>query len=76
MPSQLPRPPQHRLTRNEIVCDCKRMPKDPPISVRLEPDEREAIEQAAREDDRPVSALVRKIVVEWLRRHGRGRKKS
>lgn len=40
------------------------------IGVRLEPDEKAALEKAAAADDRSVSAMVRKITVEWLRKHG------
>ena len=46
------------------------MTKKPPIGVRFEPDELEALAKAAAADDRPPSALVRKIVAEWLRKHG------
>ena len=42
----------------------------PPLSVRLEPEIREALERAAKEDLRPVSHLVQKIVADWLK--GRG----
>ena len=37
------------------------------LGIRLQPAEREALDAAAREDARPVSALVRKIVLDWLR---------
>jgi hypothetical protein len=46
------------------------MPKTDPIGVRLDPEERAALERAAAADDRPVSALCRKIVAEWLRKNG------
>lgn len=46
------------------------MAKTKHIGVRLEPDEREALERAAASDDRPLSALIRKIVAEWLRTNG------
>ncbi len=46
------------------------MTKDPPIGVRLEPEERAALDRAAAKDDRSVSAMARKILVEWLKRHG------
>jgi hypothetical protein len=45
------------------------MVKDP-LNVRFGEDEREALERAAAADDRPLSAMVRKIVVDWLRRGG------
>ncbi len=44
--------------------------KTDPIGVRFSTDERAALEKAARADDRSMSALARKIVVEWLRQHG------
>lgn len=46
------------------------MTKTEPIGVRLELDERAAIEAAAAADDRPVSPMMRKIVVDWLRSNG------
>ena len=46
------------------------MARTEPIGVRLEPDEREALVQAAVSDDRTISALARKILVEWLRQQG------
>lgn len=46
------------------------MVKRDPISVRLDPEQREALERAAAADARPVSALIRKIVGEWLAKNG------
>lgn len=46
------------------------MTKADPIGVRLEPDEKAALERAALADDRSMSALARKIIVEWLKKHG------
>jgi hypothetical protein len=46
------------------------MPKTDPIGVRLDPEERAALERAAAADDRPLSALCRRIVAEWLRKNG------
>lgn len=46
------------------------MPKTDPIGIRLEAAEKAALEQAAAADDRSMSAMVRKIIVEWLRKHG------
>jgi hypothetical protein len=40
------------------------------LGVRLEPRERAALERAAAYDRRPLSAMLRKILVEWLVRHG------
>lgn len=46
------------------------MTKTEPLGIRLDPVEREALERAAKADDRPVSALARKILAEWLRKNG------
>ena len=43
------------------------MAKDPALGIRLEPDERLALERAAKADERALSAMGRKIIVEWLR---------
>jgi hypothetical protein len=39
----------------------------PILAIRLPPDHRIALERAARDDDRPVSTLARKIITDWLR---------
>lgn len=44
--------------------------KDPALGIRLEPDERAALERAAKDDQRSLSALGRKIIVAWLREKG------
>lgn len=46
------------------------MAKTDPIGVRLDPDERAALEKAAAADDRSMSALARKILSDWLRKNG------
>ena len=46
------------------------MAKDPALGIRLEPDEREALDRAAIADERALSAMGRKIIVEWLRTNG------
>ena len=46
------------------------MTKDAALGIRLEPDEREALERAAKADERALSAMGRKIIVEWLRTNG------
>ena len=46
------------------------MAKDPALGIRLEPDEREALDRAAKADERALSAMGRKILVEWLRTNG------
>jgi uncharacterized protein (DUF1778 family) len=43
--------------------------RDQQLSIRVEPDLREAIEAAADRDQRPVSNLVRVILSDWLRAH-------
>jgi predicted transcriptional regulator len=49
------------------------MNTQPPFTVRLPQATREQLEQFARADDRPVSALIRKILTEWLKRRGASR---
>lgn len=46
------------------------MTKEPALGIRLEADERAALEKAARADKRPLSAMGRKIITEWLTQHG------
>lgn len=46
------------------------MTKTDPIGVRLEPEERAALERAAAADDRSLSAMARKIITEWLKKAG------
>lgn len=38
------------------------------FSIRLGADERAALEKAAQAEDRPVTAMARKIITDWLRR--------
>jgi hypothetical protein len=48
-------------------------PKKEPMklfSVRLDEDERAALEMAAKADDRPAAVLLRRIAKEWLKEHG------
>jgi hypothetical protein len=40
------------------------------IGVRITPEERTALERAAAADDRSISWLCRKVIVDWLREHG------
>ena len=42
----------------------------PVLAIRLPPKQRVALERAAKQDDRPVSVLARKIIAEWLKRNG------
>jgi hypothetical protein len=41
-----------------------------PVSVRLLPDTKAALEKAAKDDLRSTSSLMEKILVEWLRAKG------
>ena len=47
------------------------MAKEPALGIRLEKDEREALDRAADADDRTLSAMGRKVIVDWLRVNGR-----
>ena len=46
------------------------MVKETPMGIRLEPDEKAALERAAAADARAASALGRKIISDWLRKNG------
>ena len=46
------------------------MAKTGHVGIRLEPEERDALERAAAADGRTMSSLARKIIVEWLRKNG------
>lgn len=46
------------------------MSKTEPIGVRLEPEERAALERAATSDDRSLSAMARVAIIHWLRQSG------
>jgi hypothetical protein len=46
------------------------MTKEPALGVRLESHEKAALERAAKADQRPLSAMIRKITTEWLRANG------
>lgn len=54
----------------EIAAPAKCGPQANVIGVRFERDEREALQQAAAADERSLSALIRIIVVRWLREKG------
>lgn len=58
------------VAERSSLCYTIHMTKTDPVGIRLEPEERAALERAAAADDRPMSALARKILVEWLRKHG------
>ena len=43
------------------------MPKEPPVSVRFQREVKLALEKMAKSDDRTISYVINKIVVEYLR---------
>jgi predicted transcriptional regulator len=45
----------------------------PALHIRMPPWLRRALEQAAKAEDRPVSALARRIIADWLKRHAETR---
>jgi hypothetical protein len=46
------------------------MAKTPSLGVRVLPEVKEALERAARDDDRSVSSMVERILSVWLREKG------
>jgi hypothetical protein len=46
------------------------MAKSDTVGIRLDPQERDALQRAANADDRSMSALARKLLVEWLKETG------
>jgi len=50
------------------------MPKTPPVGVRMDPELKAALERAAFEDQRSLSALISKILREWAVDNGLLRK--
>lgn len=44
--------------------------KSLPLSFRLSPEKKEALEAAAEADSRSVSSLIDKIISDWLRENG------
>jgi hypothetical protein len=46
------------------------MPKTMPFSLRLQPEIKEALEKAAREDERSASIFAERILKSWLAEHG------
>lgn len=47
------------------------MAKEQNLNIRMDQAEIAALKAAAAEDDRPYSAFARRIIVAWLREHGR-----
>jgi hypothetical protein len=46
------------------------MGKTPSLGIRLKPEVKAALQQAAEADMRSVSSLVEKVLTEWLRQKG------
>ncbi|AWV23941.1 hypothetical protein HVPorG_04994 [Roseomonas mucosa] len=46
------------------------MARTNPLGVRVTPEIKEALERAARDDDRSVSSMVERILSVWLRERG------
>ncbi len=46
------------------------MARTNPLGVRVEPDVKDALERAAKADDRSVSSLVERILKQWLTEKG------
>lgn len=46
------------------------MAKTPSLGIRVQPEVKEALERAAKDDVRTLSSMVEKIVVEWLTTKG------
>lgn len=53
-----------------VMAYTQTMAKEPALGIRLEASERKALENAAKADQRPLSAMSRKIIVDWLRANG------
>ena len=46
------------------------MANHPPTSMRIDPQIKEALARAAKDDDRSVSSLVERVLKAWLTKHG------
>jgi len=46
------------------------MARTNPLGVRVEPEIKEALERAAKDDDRSVSSMTERILRRWLIEHG------
>lgn len=46
------------------------MVKTTPLGVRLDPEVKEALEKAARDDARSQSSMISKILSDWLKERG------
>lgn len=54
-------------TTNDYMTD-RSAPLPQPMSFRVKPSTKAALEKAAEDDSRSVSSLIEKILVEWLKR--------
>jgi len=45
------------------------------FSLRLSDEDRQALERAAQADDRPVTVMARKIILDWLRKQPKAPKR-
>jgi hypothetical protein len=61
-----------RATGNITMARTPKKPAEgwPPLSIRFDQDIRAAMEKAAKEDRRPVSQLVQKVMADWLKANG------
>ena len=46
------------------------MTKSNHVALRLETEDRVALERAAKDDDRSISSMVRIIIADWLKKRG------
>ena len=46
------------------------MAKERNLNIRLDDEEMDALSRAAMDDDRPTSALARRVLINWLRDNG------
>lgn len=46
------------------------MAKLPSLGIRVQPETKEALEMAAKDDLRSISSLVEKILTDWLKQKG------
>jgi hypothetical protein len=52
------------------------MAKTPPVGVRLDPHLKIALERAAVDDQRSLSAMIAKILSDWLKRKDKEERRS
>ena len=59
-----------RLCDNVAMSYTASVTKEPALGIRLELDEKAALDRAAKADQRTLSAMGRKIIADWLRANG------